>query len=92
MLETRGVLILDTPDFGKVALVVVGVQQVSSVQWTHKLFKSKISNLKFQIPIRQGEELGCFLFGGSDVVLLFEPGRAPHITPQNVKVGEPLNN
>ena len=92
MLETRGVLILDTPDFGKIALVAVGVQQVSSVQWTHKLFKSKISNLKFQIPIRQGEELGCFLFGGSDVVLFFDPGRAPHITPQNVKVGEPLNN
>ena len=79
MLETRGVLILDTPAFGKIALVAVGVQQVSSVQWTfinHKL--------------TQGTELGCFLFGGSDIVLFFEPGKAPHITPKTVKVGEKI--
>jgi phosphatidylserine decarboxylase len=90
MLETRGVLIIDTPAFGKIAIVPVGVQQVSSVQWTHPILKSQISNFKFQIPIRQGEELGCFLFGGSDIVLFFEPGRAPQITPQNVKVGDSL--
>jgi phosphatidylserine decarboxylase len=90
MLETRGVLIVDTPAFGKIAIVPVGVQQVSSVHWTHQLLKSKISNLKSQIPIRQRDELGCFLFGGSDVVLFFEPGCAPHISPKNVKVGDPL--
>lgn len=79
MLETRGVLIIDTSAFGKIAIVPVGVQQVSSVRWTfinHKL--------------TQGTELGKFLFGGSDIVLFFEPGRAPHITAQNVKVGDPL--
>ena len=98
MLETRGVLIIDTPAYGKIAIVPVGVQQVSSVQWTHPILKSQISNFlsqgndyfKFQIPIRQGEELGCFLFGGSDVVLFFEPGRAPHVTPKSVKVGEKI--
>ena len=90
MLETRGVLIVDTPAFGKIAIVPVGVQQVSSVQWTHQLLKSKISNLKSQIPIRQRDELGCFLFGGSDVVLLFEPGRAPYFSTKSVKVGDPL--
>ena len=88
MLETRGVLVLDTPAFGKIALVPVGVQQVSSVVWTHPALtnrKSKIDN-----RILQGDELGCFLFGGSDIVLFFEPGRAPHITAQNVKVGDSL--
>ena len=40
--------------------------------------------------LRQGAELGKFLFGGSDVVLFFEPGRAPKITPKIVKVGDPL--
>ena len=106
MLETRGVLIIDTPAYGKLAIVAVGVQQVSSVQWTHPILKSQISNFLsqgndyfkfliprerlFQIPIRQGEELGCFLFGGSDIVLFFEPGRAPHIAPKNVKVGEKI--
>lgn len=85
MLETRGVLILDTPAFGKIAIVPVGVQQVSSVQWT-------IPYTVHPTPytIHQGEELGRFQFGGSDVVLFFEPGRAPHITPKSVKVGEKI--
>ena len=97
MLETRGVLVLDTPAFGKLAIVPVGVQQVSSVLWTHPVLKSQITNhhgsadrQKSQISIRQGDELGCFLFGGSDIVLFFEPGRAPHITSQTVKVGEKI--
>ena len=81
MLETRGVLILDTPAFGKIALVAVGVQQVSSVQWTHPKLNSQFS-------IRQGTELGCFKFGGSDIVLFFEPGKAPHISPKSVKAGD----
>ena len=88
MLETRGVLILDTPAFGKIALVTVGVQQVSSVQWTHPKLNSQFSILNSQFSIRQGTELGCFKFGGSDIVLFFEPGKAPHITPKTVKVGD----
>ncbi len=85
MLETRGVLIIDTPAFGKIAIVPVGVQQVSSVQWT-------IPYTVHPTPytIHQGEELGRFQFGGSDVVLFFEPGRAPHISPKSVKVGDPI--
>ena len=79
MLETRGVLIIDTLAFGKIAIVPVGVQQVSSVQWTFTNHQ-----------LTQGAELGCFLFGGSDIVLFFEPGRAPHITAKNVKVGEKI--
>ena len=86
MLETRGVLVLETPAFGKIAIVPVGVQQVSSVQWTFKNDQSQITNYQ----LTQGTELGCFLFGGSDVVLFFEPGRAPHISAKNVKVGEKI--
>lgn len=87
MLETRGVLILDTPAFGKIALVAVGVQQVSSVRWT---FHTPYTIHHTPLILRQGEELGKFLFGGSDVVLFFEPGKAPHISPKSVKVGDPL--
>ena len=86
MLETRGVLVLDTPDFGKIAIVPVGVQQVSSVQWTFADCRKSIIDYR----LTQGTELGKFLFGGSDVVLFFEPGRAPHITAKNVKVGEKI--
>ena len=79
MLETRGVLVMDTPVWGKIAIVPVGVQQVSSVEWTFANHK-----------LTQGTELGSFRFGGSDIVLFFECGRAPHITPRTVKVGDPL--
>lgn len=88
MLETRGVLIIDTLAYGKIALVPVGVQQVSSVQWTFSHTPYTIHHTP--LILRQGDELGCFLFGGSDVVLFFEPGRAPHISSKNVKVGEKI--
>ena len=87
MLETRGVLVLDTPAFGKIALVAVGVQQVSSVRWT---FHTPYTIHHTPLILRQGEELGKFLFGGSDIVLFFEPGKAPHISSKSVKVGDPL--
>ena len=88
MLETRGVLVLDMPTFGKIAIVPVGVQQVSSVKWTHPVLTNRDAIIDNRIS--QGEELGKFLFGGSDVVLFFEPGRAPKISPKKVKVGENL--
>jgi len=72
--------------YGKIAIVPVGVQQVSSVQWTFQNLQSSIFNLQ----LTQGTELGKFLFGGSDVVLFFEPGRAPQITAKNVKLGDDL--
>lgn len=82
MLETRGVLILDTTDFGKIALIPVGVQQVSSVVLNERV--------RLGATIRQGDELGLFRFGGSDVVLLFEKDRAPQIVTKTVKAGEIL--
>lgn len=88
MLETRGVLIIDTRAYGKIAIVPVGVQQVSSVQWTHPLLDNRQSTIDNRIS--QGEELGKFLFGGSDIVLFFEPNKAPHISPKSVKVGDPI--
>lgn len=87
-LETRGVMVLDTPDYGLVALIAVGIQQVSSVQWAKNL-KSEILNLKSKIRLSQGDEIGSFLFGGSDIILLFEPGKAPAFEPDKaVKVGD----
>ena len=84
-LETRGVLILDTPDFGYLALIAVGVQQVSSVQL---IPNSLIPN---SLIVQKGDEIGCFQFGGSDIVLLFEPGKAPEFElGKTVKVGEGL--
>ena len=82
-LETRGVMVLETPDFGYVALIAVGIQQVSSVVWYEQL--------KVGAVLQPGDELGRFLFGGSDVVILFEPYRTPVFElGRTVKVGEKI--
>ena len=82
-LETRGVLIMDTPEYGRIALVAVGIQQVSSVVWNDAI--------RVGVEIKQGQELGLFQFGGSDILLLFEAGR--ELTIENnkpMKVGEKI--
>ena len=82
-LETRGVLIMDTPDYGRIALVAVGIQQVSSVVWNE--------SIQVGTKIEQGQELGLFQFGGSDILMLFEAGR--ELTTENnkpMKVGDKL--
>lgn len=77
MIEKRGVLVLQTA-MGKVAIVPVGVAQVSSVNW--------LPSIQVGASIEQGDELGYFLCGGSDIVLFFEP----NITPPNLPIGEQL--
>jgi phosphatidylserine decarboxylase len=59
--QTRGVIILDSP-VGLVACVPVGMALVSSVVITAEVGRT----------LQKGEELGCFAFGGSDFVLVFE--------------------
>ncbi len=77
MIEKRGVLVLQTA-MGKVAIVPVGVAQVSSVNW--------LPSIQVGASIEQGDELGYFLCGGSDIVLFFEP----HVTLPNLPIGEQL--
>jgi len=62
-LETRGVAVLDRSGLGLVAVVAVGVAQISSVNW--------IEGLKTGDEIRQGQEIGYFACGGSDVVVVY---------------------
>lgn len=82
-LETRGVLIMDTADYGRIALVAVGIQQVSSVVWN--------DSIQIGMKIEQGQEVGLFQFGGSDILMLFESGKG--LTTENdkpMKVGESI--
>ena len=82
-LETRGILVLETSDFGYVALIAVGIQQVSSVVWNERV--------QVGATLSQGEELGSFLFGGSDIILLFQPDKEPLIElDKTVKSGDVL--
>ena len=62
-IETRGVVIIETEGKGYVAVVPVGMCQVSSVNFE----KSITPGTK----VKKGDPLGFFLFGGSDIVMLF---------------------
>ena len=82
-LETRGVFVMDTPEYGRIAIVAVGIQQVSSVVWNDAI--------RVGVEIEQGQELGLFQFGGSDILMLFESGRAiPTENDKPMKVGEKI--
>ncbi len=64
MIETRGCVIIETKEYGMVALLPIGMSQVSSVNFEDTI---KVGN-----TVKKGDMLGYFLFGGSDFVMLFQ--------------------
>ena len=65
-IETRGCVILETRDFGLVAVLPIGMSQICSVNFSEGVVPGA--------DVRKGDELGWFLFGGSDYVILFQQG------------------
>jgi phosphatidylserine decarboxylase len=66
----RGYFIVDTKKFGHVAMVAVGLNTISSI-----VFEERFQNITKPVPVKRGEELGHFLYGGSLFIMVFEPGR-----------------
>ena len=62
--QTRGYVIVDTGKYGLVALIPMGMAQVSSVNFE--------GDVEVGIIHKKGDMLGNFLFGGSDFVMLFQ--------------------
>jgi phosphatidylserine decarboxylase len=60
----REITILQTKNLGKVIFIEVGATCVGSI---HQTYTS-------EAPAKKGDEKGYFSFGGSSLVLLFEPG------------------
>lgn len=90
-IETRGLAILETENHGLVAVMPIGMSQVSSVNFTE--------GLKVGDKVNKGDELGYFLFGGSDFVLVFQKDAEFDLTsPKNgngwehILVGEQLGS
>ena len=91
MINEREVTILETERFGKLAYVEVGATCVGKIQQTHE-----------GTSFERGDEKGMFLFGGSTVIVLGEPGtwmpdeRLLDYTQQGVeaylKMGQPLGH
>jgi len=61
----RNVTLLESPEFGTVAYISVGATMVGSIHITSKAGQ----------VAKKGDEHGYFAFGGSTVLLLFEPNR-----------------
>lgn len=66
MVETRSCAIIETEDYGLVAMLPVGMSQICSVNW--------IPELEVGQQLKRGDEMGYFMFGGSDIVLIFQKG------------------
>jgi len=66
MVETRSCAIIETEEYGLVAMMPIGMSQISSCNW--------LESLKVGQHIKRGDEMGYFLFGGSDIVLIFQRG------------------
>ena len=69
--QTRRLIVLDTA-IGLVAILPIGMGQVSSVVMTAEVGKT----------LRKGEEFAYFQFGGSDHIVLFEAASNVNITAQ----------
>ena len=75
--QTRGYVIVDTGKYGLVALIPMGMAQVSSVNFE--------GNVRPGITHEKGDMLGNFLFGGSDFIMLFQDKAGFEITAQETK-------
>ncbi|UCH79515.1 MAG: phosphatidylserine decarboxylase [Candidatus Coatesbacteria bacterium] len=70
--QTRGYVIMDTGEYGLVALMPMGMAQVSSVNFEDDVVVGAVH--------KKGDMLGNFLFGGSDFIMLFQEGAAFELT------------
>ena len=64
MLETRGLVVIETEEYGLVAVLPIGMSQISSINF--------VDDVKVGDKVTKGQEMGWFLFGGSDIVYLFQ--------------------
>lgn len=75
--QARGILTIDTSsspygNVGIVAVIPVGMCQVSGVNMTHEVGRT----------CEKGEEFGYFTFGGSDIIVLTQAGTDPVYNPE----------
>jgi phosphatidylserine decarboxylase len=60
--QERGLIVIDSPDLGLVAVLPIGMGPISSVNLTPEV----------GARLQKGDEFGYFMFGGSDIVMLFQ--------------------
>ena len=76
MIETRDCVIVDTDEYGLVAILPIGMSQICSCNWE--------DSVKVGAKVKKGDPMGYFLFGGSDIVMVFQSGiKAELVCPEN---------
>jgi phosphatidylserine decarboxylase len=60
--QERGLVVIDSPEVGLVAVLPIGMAYVSSVNLTTEV----------GAKLRKGDQFGYFMFGGSDIVTVFQ--------------------
>ena len=64
--QERGLIVIDSPEVGLVAVLPIGMGPISSVNLTPEV----------GARLQKGDEFGYFMFGGSDMVMLFQNRKA----------------
>jgi phosphatidylserine decarboxylase len=76
-MQARALILIDNPDIGLVAVLPIGMAQVSSVVINDKIIPN-------ETVLNKGDEISHFRFGGSDIVLVFEAASKVEFTAKNV--------
>lgn len=74
MVNTRGLIVIENPSIGKVAVVPIGITEISSVT----------ISVNVGDRVKKGEEIGWFSYGGSSLALVFEKGMVKTIKAKKV--------
>lgn len=79
MIETRDCVILDTA-YGLVAILPIGMSQICSCNWE--------DSVQVGAQVKRSDPMGYFLFGGSDIVMVFQKqAELTLLVPENGKGG-----
>jgi phosphatidylserine decarboxylase len=67
--NARGIMVIKTPDYGYVCCIPLGMSEVSTIAFN--------SQMQAQQPVKKGQEMGMFEYGGSSYVMIFQslPGK-----------------
>ncbi|KZL65437.1 c2 domain-containing protein [Colletotrichum incanum] len=78
-LQARGCVIIKNPLLGYVAVLPIGMCQVSSVKLAWEPKPGQNYPIQPNVDIKKGDEISHFEFGGSDIVLVFQKEADVHI-------------
>jgi phosphatidylserine decarboxylase len=80
----RGYFIIETSEYGYIAIIPVGLDTIGSVIFEDKVKKVNPAN---PVSVCKGEKLGHFAYGGSLVITLIEQGISSITIPQGQQIG-----